>query len=94
MILNTSVDWARWGEKTVAATLIRHFWTPDLIIHDLVQFKKPEVLKEVAALEIKEDLKVYYKIRWEVGGEKNVKFGCGEAIVMAYEWELELLRRV
>ena len=85
MILNTSIDWARWGEKTVAATLIRHFWTPDLIIHDLVQFKKPEVLKEVAALEIKEDLKVYYKIRhvggmWSILGLKKA-LDCTEIII-------------
>ena len=63
MVLNSSIPWDLVHEKTVAATLIKHFWTPDLIIHDLVQFKKPEVLKEVAALEIKKEGRVYYKIR-------------------------------
>ena len=39
-------------------------WMPDVIIHDLVMFSKPEILNEVAALEIFQDGKVYYKIRF------------------------------
>ncbi len=38
-------------------------WIPDVIIHDLVSFSKPEILTEVAALEIFKDKRVYYKIR-------------------------------
>ena len=38
-------------------------WIPDVIIHDLVMFSKPEILNEVAALEIFKNGKVYYKIR-------------------------------
>ncbi|TRY80782.1 hypothetical protein TCAL_13054 [Tigriopus californicus] len=63
MVLNTSIDWNTVEEKPVAASLIRHFWTPDIIIHDLVEFKKPEVIKEVAALQIKKEHSVYFKIR-------------------------------
>lgn len=62
MVLNTTADWDD-GEHTVGAELIKHFWTPDLIIHDLVNFKKPEILNEVAALEIHGDNAVYYKVR-------------------------------
>ena len=37
---------------------------PDVIIHDLVKFSKPEILNEVAALEIFKNKMVYYKIRY------------------------------
>ena len=37
---------------------------PDVIIHDLVKFSKPEILSEVAALEIFKNKLVYYKIRY------------------------------
>ena len=37
--------------------------TPDIIIHDLVSFYKPEVLNQVAALEVKSNKKLYYKVR-------------------------------
>ena len=40
--------------------------TPDIIIHDLVQFKKPVILSEVAALEIRRENAVYYKVRSDV----------------------------
>ena len=43
--------------------MINNFWTPDVIIHDLVNFNKPEILNQVAALEIKDDLQLYYKVR-------------------------------
>ena len=46
---------------------ISHFqflWMPDVIIHDLVKFSKPEILNEVAALEIFKNKMVYYKIRY------------------------------
>ena len=39
------------------------FWTPDVIIHDLVSFNKPEILNQVGALEIYRDGRVYYKVR-------------------------------
>ena len=40
------------------------FWTPDIIIHDLVNFYKPEILNQVGALEIFADGTVYYKVRY------------------------------
>ncbi|XP_023341302.1 gamma-aminobutyric acid receptor subunit pi isoform X1 [Eurytemora carolleeae] len=61
MILNDSADWSR-GEINVRPDLIKHFWTPDIIIHDLIRFTKPEVLNEVAALEIVSDHSIYYKV--------------------------------
>jgi hypothetical protein len=64
MILNSSADWSE-GEINVRGDMVEHFWTPDIIIHDLVSFYKPEVLNEVAALEIKKDKRLYYKVRWE-----------------------------
>ena len=36
MILNESADWSR-GEINVRPDLIKHFWTPDIIIHDLIR---------------------------------------------------------
>ena len=44
-------------------TLMQNLWIPDVIIHDLVTFNKPEILSEVAALEIMYNKEVYYKIR-------------------------------
>ena len=41
----------------------QYLWIPDVIIHDLVKFSKPEILNEVAALEIFKNKMVYYKIR-------------------------------
>jgi len=35
MILNSSADWF-FGEINVRGDMIEHFWTPDIIIHDLV----------------------------------------------------------
>lgn len=63
MILNASADWSE-GEINVRGDMVDHFWTPDIIIHDLVSFYKPEVLNQVAALEIKIKRKLYYKVRW------------------------------
>ena len=34
----------------IVAFLLQLFWTPDVIIHDLVNFNKPEILNEVGAL--------------------------------------------
>ena len=62
MILNTSADWST-GEINVRGDMINNFWTPDIIIHDLVNFNKPEILNQVAALEIKDDRRLYYKVR-------------------------------
>jgi len=66
MVINTTADWSTAGEINVGADLIEHFWTPDIIIHDLVQFKKPVILSEVAALEIRRENAVYYKVRSDV----------------------------
>ena len=43
--------------------LFQLFWTPDVIIHDLVKFNKPEILNQVGALEIFKSGQVYYKVR-------------------------------
>ena len=45
---------------------------PDVIIHDLVKFSKPEILNEVAALEIFKNKMVYYKIRYVEMLRENV----------------------
>ena len=40
------------------------FWTPDVIIHDLVRFNKPEILNQVGALgkdSKKFHTKIFYK---------------------------------
>ena len=37
MLLNTSADWSR-GEINVMPDMIQFFWTPDIIIYDLVRF--------------------------------------------------------
>jgi hypothetical protein len=36
MILNSSADWSS-GEINVRGDMVDHFWTPDIIIHDLVR---------------------------------------------------------
>ena len=36
MLLNTSADWSR-GEINVMPYMILFFWTPDIIIYDLVR---------------------------------------------------------
>ena len=45
--------------------LFQHIWIPDIIIHDLVKFNKPQILNEVGALEINLQNVVYYKVRRE-----------------------------
>ena len=62
MILNASADWST-GEINVRGDMVDHFWTPDIIIHDLVSFYKPEILNQVAALEIKKWKQLYFKVR-------------------------------
>ena len=78
MELNESADWSR-GEITVSPHIIKHFWVPDIGIHDLVRlvidyvvahlqvtlsrFTQPVVLQEAAALEIVRDHSMYYKTR-------------------------------
>ena len=47
----------------ILLNFLQVLWIPDVIIHDLVMFSKPEILNEVAALEIFKNGKVYYKIR-------------------------------
>lgn len=75
MVLNQSSDWSA-GKKTVGARLISFFWTPDLIFHDLVKFYKPEMVSEVAALQITKDNNVYYKLRADLTIVcKGMKFG-------------------
>ena len=49
--------------KSYIILLFQYLWIPDVIIHDLVMFSKPEILNEVAALEIFHNQMVYYKIR-------------------------------
>jgi len=65
MLLNDSADWSK-GEINVRPDMINYFWTPDIIIHDLIKFNKPQVLNTVAALEIIQDHSVYYKIRSDI----------------------------
>ena len=48
----------------IALLYFQFLWMPDVIIHDLVKFSKPEILNEVAALEIFKNKMVYYKIRY------------------------------
>ena len=62
MLLNESADWST-GEINVRGDMVDHFWTPDIIIHDLVSFYKPEILNQVAALEIKKWKQLYFKVR-------------------------------
>ena len=62
MILNASADWSK-GELNVRGDMVEHFWTPDIIIHDLVSFYKPEIMNQVAALEVKRSHQLYYKVR-------------------------------
>ena len=38
MILNASADWSE-GEINVRGDMVDNFWTPDIIIHDLVSLK-------------------------------------------------------
>ena len=72
MILNSSADWSE-GEINVRGDMVDNFWTPDIIIHDLVSFYKPEVLNQVAALEVKTNKRLYYKVR-SVGGSTEQAF--------------------
>ena len=51
-----------WSSRIILF-LFQHIWTPDVIIHDLVSFNKPEILNQVGALEIFKNKKVYYKVR-------------------------------
>ena len=64
MILNASADWST-GELNVRGDMVDHFWTPDIIIHDLVSFYKPEILNQVAALEVKRWKQLYFKVRYD-----------------------------
>ena len=38
MVLNDSADWSR-GEINVNPDIIKNFWVPDILIHDLVRYK-------------------------------------------------------
>lgn len=62
MVLNESADWTD-GEINVRPEMIEYFWSPDIIIHDLISFVKPQVLNDVGAMEILRDQSVYYKVR-------------------------------
>ena len=62
MLLNATADWST-GEINVRGDMVDHFWTPDIIIHDLVSCDKPEILNQVAALEIKKKKQLYFKVR-------------------------------
>ena len=37
MVLNDSADWSR-GEIILTPDIIKHFWVPDIVIHDLVRY--------------------------------------------------------
>lgn len=37
MVLNDSADWSR-GEINVSPDIIKNFWVPDIVIHDLVRY--------------------------------------------------------
>ena len=62
MLLNATADWST-GEINVKGGMVDHFWTSDIIIHDLVSFYKLEILNQVAALEIKKKKQLYFKVR-------------------------------
>jgi len=66
MVVNASADWGEEGEINISPDNIEHIWTPDVIIHDLVRFNKPEILNQVGALEIFRDKRVYYKVRSDI----------------------------
>ena len=91
MILNASADWST-GEINVRGDMINNFWTPDIIIHDLVNFNKPEILNQVAALEIKDDRRLYYKVRYVKSIMEHLKVLIDYAvrsfssIKMKYNW--------
>lgn len=38
MVLNDTADWSR-GEINVNPDMIKNFWLPDILIHDLVRYK-------------------------------------------------------
>jgi len=66
MIVNESADWGKENEINISPDNIEHIWTPDVIIHDLVSFNKPEILNQVGALEIFKSKEVYYKVRSDI----------------------------
>ena len=39
MLLNESADWSK-GEINISPEMIKHFWVPDIAIHDLVRYNK------------------------------------------------------
>ena len=43
MVLNDSADWSR-GEINVTPDIIKHFWVPDIVIHDLVRLLTNKLL--------------------------------------------------
>jgi len=65
MVINQTADWSG-GEINISPDNIELFWTPDVIIHDLVKFNKPEILNQVGALEIFKSGQVYYKVRSDI----------------------------
>lgn len=83
------------------SSLLSYFqflWMPDVIIHDLVKFSKPEILNEVAALEIFKNKMVYYKIRYVECWEKTCIHVCFEFRVevnpeMFKSWKMFCLAR-
>ena len=83
------------------SSLLSYFqflWMPDVIIHDLVKFSKPEILNEVAALEIFKNKMVYYKIRYVECWEKTCIHVCFEFRVevnpeMFKNWKMFCLAR-
>ena len=62
MLLRATADWST-DEINVRGGMVDHFWTSDIIIHDLVSFYKREILNQVVALEIKKKKQLYFKVR-------------------------------
>ena len=81
MILNSSADWSE-GEINVRGDMVDNFWTPDIIIHDLVSFYKPEVLNQVAALEVKTNKRLYYKVRWVGSSISLATVSCARTLMV------------
>ena len=89
MILNASADWST-GEINVRGDMINNFWTPDIIIHDLVNFNKPEILNQVAALEIKDDRRLYYKVRYVKSIMENLNVLIGYVFIFFDHSKIQL----
>jgi len=66
MAVNQTAEWGPKNRINISPDNVELFWTPDVIIHDLVSFNKPEILNQVGALEIYRDGRIYYKVRSDI----------------------------